>query len=60
MSPYSIPTFPSKDSYLFSQKKECNNILCEWQTLFANSLKKGHYFLNFEDKKQIVIKPTYT
>ena len=22
-----IPTFPSKDSYLFSKKKECNNIL---------------------------------
>ena len=26
---------------------------------FANSLKKGHYFLNFEDKKQRVIKSTY-
>jgi len=54
-----IPTFPSKDSHLFSQKKKCDNILCEWQTLFANSLKKGHYFLNFEDEKQRVIKPTY-
>jgi len=54
-----IPTFPSKDSHLFSQKKKCNNILCEWQMLFANSLKKDHYFLNFEDEKQRVIKPTY-
>jgi len=26
---------------------------------FANSLKKGHYFLNFEDAKERVIKPTY-
>ena len=26
---------------------------------FTNSLKKGHYFLNFEDKKQRVIKLTY-
>jgi len=26
---------------------------------FANSLKKGYYFLNFEDEKQRVIKPTY-
>ena len=26
---------------------------------FANSLKKGHYFLNFEDEKKRVIKPTY-
>jgi len=54
-----IPTFPSKESYLFSQKKECKNILCKWQTLFANSLKKGYYFLNFKDEKQIVIKPIY-
>jgi len=54
-----VPTFSSKDSHLFSQKKEYDNILCEWQTLFANSLKKGHYFLNFEDKKQRAIKSTY-
>jgi len=54
-----VPTFPSKDLHLFSKKKKCNNILCKLQTLFANSLKKGYYFLNFEDKKQRVIKPTY-
>jgi len=54
------PTFPSKESHLFSKKKECDNTLCEWQTYFANSLKKGHYFLNFEDEKGRVIKPTYT
>jgi len=35
------------------------NILCEWQISFANNLKKGYYFLNFEDEKQRVIKPTY-
>jgi len=49
-----VSTFPSKDSYLFSQKKECDNILCEWQTSFANSFKKGYYFLNFEDEKQML------
>jgi len=54
-----ISTFPSKDSHSFSQKKKCDNIFCEWQMPFANSLKKGHYFLNFEDEKQRVIKPTY-
>ena len=54
-----VPTFSSKDSHLFSKKKECDNILCKWQALFANSLKKGHYFLNFEDEKQRVLKPTY-
>jgi len=53
------PTFPSKESHLFSKKKECDTTLCEWQTHFANSLRKGHYFLNFEDEKEIVIKPTY-
>jgi len=53
------PTFPSKESHLFSRKKECDNILCEWQTNFAKSLKKGHYFLKFEDEKEKVIEPTY-
>jgi len=53
------PIFPSKKSYLFSKKKECDSTLCKWQTSFASSLKKGHYFLNFEDKKKRVIKPTY-
>jgi len=53
------PIFPSKESHLFNKKKECDNTLYEWQMSFANSLKKGHYFLNFEDKKERVIKPTY-
>jgi len=53
------PTFPSKESHLFSRKKEYNNTLCEWQTYFTKSLKKGYYFLNFEDEKERVIKPTY-
>jgi len=39
--------------------KECNDILHEWQSTFANSLKKGHYFLMFKDEDQQVIKPTY-
>jgi len=54
-----VPVFPSKESYLFSKKKECDNILHEWQESFANSLKKGQCFLDFEDEKQQVIKPTY-
>ena len=55
-----VPVFPCKESYLFSKKKECDNILYEWQESFANSLKKGQCFLDFEDEKQQVIKPTYT
>jgi len=48
-----------KNSHLFSRKRECNNILQEWQSTFTNSLKRGHYFLMFEDEDQRVIKPTY-
>jgi len=51
--------FFSKDLYLFSKKKEYDNILCKWQMSFTSSLKKDHYFLNFENEKQQVIKPTY-
>ena len=49
----------NKNSFLFSKKKECNKILKEWQTLFLASQKKGQSFLNFEDEKEQVIKPTY-
>ena len=49
----------SKESHSFSRKKEYDNILHEWQMYFAKSLKKGHYFLKFEDKKEKVIEPTY-
>jgi len=52
------PTLPSKNS-LFSKKKECDNILREWQVSFASSQKKGQLFLDFEDEKQHTIKPTY-
>jgi len=54
------PTCPSKNSHLFSQKKECDNILKEWQDSFASSHKKGQLFLDFEDEKQCIIRPTYT
>jgi len=53
------PVLPSKNLYLFSKKKECDDILKEWQTSFLTSKKKGQMFLDFEDKKQHVIKPTY-
>jgi len=45
--------------HLFSRKKECNNILHEWQESFTDNPKKGQYFLSFENEKQQVIKPTY-
>jgi len=51
--------FPCKNSYLFNRKKEYNNILQEWQSTFANSLKRGYYFLMFKNKDQQVIKLIY-
>jgi len=54
-----IPIYPSRNLYLFSRKKECDNALKEWQLLFSSSTKKDQQFLDFEDKKQNIIKPTY-
>jgi len=38
------PIFPSKESHLFNKKKECNNILSEWQDSFITNPKsvRGH------------------
>jgi len=55
-----VPTLPSKNSYLFSRKKECDGALIEWQKAFSTEKRKGQLFLDFEDDKQRVIKPTYT
>jgi len=54
------PTFPAKNSFLLSKKKECNLILESWQKLFKDSKKKGQLFLEFEDDNEKVIKPIYT
>ena len=54
-----IPIHPSRNSYLFSRKKECDDALKEWQLSFSTSTKKDQQFLDFEDEKQNVIKPTY-
>ena len=53
------PIFPSKESHLFNKKKECDNILSEWQNSFMSNPKRGQCFLDFEDKNQKVIIPTY-
>jgi len=53
------PIFSSKESHLFNKKKECDNILSKWQDSFMSNPKKGQCFLDFEDKNQKVIKPTY-
>ena len=56
----STPMCPSRNSFLFSKKKECDDILKEWQTTFAMGKKRGQLFLDFEDEKESIIKPTYS
>ena len=53
------PTLPSKNSYSFSKKKECADLLNEWQTSFQTNRNRGQLFLDFEDNKGRVIKPSY-
>jgi len=53
------PIFPSKELHLFNKKKECNNILHEWQESFTSNPKKGQCFLNFENENENVIKLIY-
>jgi len=50
---------PSKNSFLFSKKKEYDNILKKWQDAFSNNQKRGQLFLDFKDDKEKVLKPTY-
>ena len=51
------PEFSYKNLHLLSRKKECDDVLHEWQSTFVISLKKGHYFLKFKDEDKQVIKP---
>jgi len=48
-----------KNSFLLSKKKECDLLLETWQKLFKDSKKKRQLFLEFEDDKEHIIKPTY-
>jgi len=54
----SLP-FLAKNRTCLAGKKECDNILHEWQESFVDNPKKGQCFLSFEDEKQQVIKPMY-
>ena len=45
-----IPLYPSKTSWDFSKKKECDNIIKEWHNEFKTSSLKGNFFLNLLNK----------
>ena len=52
--------FPSKTSWDFSKKSECNNILNIWKMTFQASDLKGKQFLDLLDKDNNIIEPSYT
>jgi len=54
-----MPIYPNKNSFSFSKKKECDNILKEWQSSFTSDKNRDQPFLNFKDEKEHIIKPTY-
>lgn len=54
-----IPLFPSKSSWNFSKKKECNELANRWKMIFQASDMKGKSFLNLTDSDDKTIKPTY-
>jgi len=45
-----ILLYPSKMSWDFSKKKECDNIIKEWHNEFKTSSLKGNFFLNLLNK----------
>jgi len=54
------PILSRKNSFLLSSKNKCDSLLDSWKTSFHDSKKKEQLFLDFEDNKEQVIKPTYT
>ena len=55
-----VPLYPSKTSWDFTKKKECDNIIEEWHTSFKMSNCKGRNFLNLLNNDLSNIKPSYT
>ena len=54
-----ILLFPSKTSWDFSKKSECNNILNVWKMTFQASDLKGKQFLDLLDDNNNIIEPSY-
>jgi len=54
-----IPLSPSKVSWDFSKKEECNNIIKNWQMTFQTSDLRGNQFLELLDDELHLIVPSY-
>jgi len=55
-----VPLYPSKESWNYSKKEECDNIIREWHLTFKLSNFKGRNFLPLLNNNLSEIKPAYT
>jgi len=54
------PILPSKSSWEFNRKKECDFIINKWQMYFQASEYRGKNFMDLNDDNNQHIHPTYT
>ena len=54
-----VPLYPSKVSWDYSEKEECNNIINEWRLTFKLSNLKGRNFLQLLNNNLSEIEPAY-
>ena len=54
------PILPSKMSWKFSKKEECNSIVRKWQMYFQASNYKKRHFLDLNNDNDKPICPTYS
>jgi len=53
------PLYPSKLSWDFSRKLECNDLTNRWEMIFQASDLKGNHFLNLVDGDNKLLEPLY-
>ena len=54
-----LPLLPCKNSWEFSKKSECDDIVNVWKMTFQASDLKGNQFLDLLDDDSITIEPSY-
>ena len=55
-----IPSYPTKISWDFCKKSDCNELIKLWKMTFQASDGKGKHFLDLLDDNLNVIEPSYT
>jgi len=56
---HTTPILPSKESWAYSRKTECDGTLKYWEMSFQASDRKGKNFLEITDNKGKTLKPSY-